>query len=190
MKNKIISKGLVIGIIVLFVGANIVPANTNTKHITVNNKNYTAEISDDTIYNLIGGVNISFGFSNDIRIEWWRVEDRNFTYPVEDGMVKINYTIRLQTKSNGFFILPRFAGLKSFLYFDGDVVLGGIGTWKKVKWTQFRPFIEDLYVESYPIPVLEDGYKFLTWNIAYGIRSIPLQWNISSNGIGFWAYFS
>ena len=193
MENKIISKGLVIGIIVLFLGTNIVPAAINTKNIIMNNKNYTTEISDDTVYNLIGGVNISFNFifmKPIIIIEWWRVEDRNFTYPVEDGMVKINYTIRLQTKSNGFFTLPRFAGLQSFLYYDGDVALGGKGTWKKVKWTQFQPVIEDLYVESYLIPVPEDGYKFLTCNVAYGIRSIPIHWNIISNGIGFWTYFS
>ena len=198
MKDKLLRKGIVLGIIVLFVGTNIVPANVNTKNIIANDKNYTAEISDDTIhYNLIGGVNISFDNfweKESIKIEYWFIPHpyRNFTYPVENGMVKINYTLLFQTWSDGFFLMRGLAWFQNILYdfIDGhDKAIGQNTTWRRVKWTDFTPYQEYLYVESYPIPVPENGHRFYLQSIALGIIPLPLKWKIEHDICSFSAYF-
>ena len=127
MREGLFRKGLVFAIIVLFVGASVFPSiSGNINNSNAKDKDLTAKITGDANNNLIGGINISC-VSRDkgiFKFDWWVAEDRNFTYPVTNGKVKVDYTFLLQTWSDGtFFFLPRVIFVIINIY-DGEKKLG------------------------------------------------------------------
>ena len=96
MINKYLKKGIVLGIILLFLGASTV-SGTNFD-IKNNSKN---EIITQN-YNLVGSVTTEC-YIDHVEVIWDIEEDRNFTYPIINGKVKLNYTFCWNAYSNDKF---------------------------------------------------------------------------------------
>jgi len=142
MKNELIRKGLVFGMVLLFVGTSVVSATIYTNQSKAKDNNNTVKIAEDTIYNLIGGVNVTFDFplvKGAVKWEWWKVNDRNFTYPITNGTVDVNYTIKLQAYSIGVFIIPRLVGLISTLFYPNEISRGSNWKFCFIKFTDVFP---------------------------------------------------
>ena len=205
MKNKIILKGLVLGIILLLTGTTIIPAHINTKQIKPRNMNSTITGTDEPIYNLIGGCNITYdfrGLPTAVKITWWVVPDRNFTYPIINGNVMINYSLKFQSYSNGFYLIPRLSLLSSFAYayYPDERKIGFDGAYIVVPFTKnFNDSgtVRYVVVESPPIqPPNITGSEIQTWNVATGITLPPVTigetkriW-LDDKRIDFWANFT
>jgi hypothetical protein len=210
MKNELIRKGLIFGMVLLFVGTSVVSAKINTNQNKAVDKDYTTSTTERTYYNLIGGVNITYDFRGTptvVKIEWWRAKDRNFTYPVKDGNVKINYTIELQSYSNGFFFVPRLSSLLTlaYAYYPEEKQIGAdfdfiiVPFWKSYGSPRSVKYI---FVESGPIPPPPpepNSTKSIikTWDVAMAIiiPAVTLgnrtsnKW-IDTCPIMFWANFT
>jgi len=211
-KINLIRKGLVLGVIILFIGTSIVPANLNTNQNKAVNKDNTTSTTEEKYYNLIGGVNITYGYRglpNVIKIEWWKNPDRNFTYPIINGKVSLNYTIEFQTYSNGIYFPPRLSGLVTagYIYYPypynetqfGTGVVGRIVPFWRAKG--FPKTVTFVSVQGYPnLPPpydLDNKSTIDTWNIAGAILMPRVIINNETralwpNGkeIHFWANFT
>ena len=147
MKNKLIIKGLVFGIIVLFIGTSVVAASINSNQNNAKDKDYTAHTASAPIYNLIGGVNITFGTPfrpHAVNFTWWKVTDRNFTFPITGNFINdVNYTFRIKANSTGFFILPRLVQVQTLcVYPSGSGSESGLIFF----WTRSPGFVKDITV--------------------------------------------
>jgi len=208
MKNELIRKGLVFGMVLLFVGTSVVSATIFPNQSKARDNNQTVKIAESTVYNLIGGVNISFDFHGTrpaVNFTWWINPDRNFTYPITNGKVNVNYTFEVQFYSIGVFFIPRFAGLISTLYYPENIMLGeGVAVDMVPFWQTKGDYDKFMYVEcDNPIPtpppdVNKTNTKFFTWNQAgaltitaeYGQNSyVKKFFHHSEREINFWATF-
>jgi hypothetical protein len=195
MKNKFIGKVIVFGIVILFIEMSIIPVNANTEQNKANNENPIVKTADHTVYNLIGVVNISFHspwkkppVKPPMKIEWRWEPDRNFTYPIHNGTVKVNYTLKVQISSDGLFFIPRLVMVITQLFL-ADIELGDAWFMTKV-WIQKLQIVKYLYVESSSILTPSNGTEFLVNNWVTVFTPIPPHFfNISNKIISFRADF-
>jgi len=106
MKNDLVKKGLVLGIILLFVGLSVIPSNAN---VVKNSSNSTVgRVNGDDYTNYLG--TIYFNFSRfSVNIGFKHPEDTNYTFPVVDGNYTLSFTVELNTTSEQKLLLPRGA---------------------------------------------------------------------------------
>jgi hypothetical protein len=190
-------KGLILGIIFLLFGASISVSAIQT-NIKNNLKKENNNIIDKKVITekkqsyIIGGINITLpaGTDNVPEIEWWKAEDRNFTYKIENGMVKVYCYLELRIKVDYFFFIPwlvvEFLSLRHRCQ-DEDIMLDwDIGG--KIVFCDPKPFKKSLYLESYDIipPPLECN-MFDVWIFGNAIHNLN-QWS-HSNYFNFWATF-
>jgi len=191
MKCRILKTGIVFGIVILFVGASVFPSiSGNINNINAKDKDSTAKITDDM--HLIGGIDIRCveSVGGGFNFDWWVAEDRNFTYHVCNGKVKVDYTFLLQTWSDAkFFFLPRLVFCVINIY-DGEKKLGEKSQWDTIESKDVYPEKFYLTVESYEIDVPPDGYKFLSVSIAIGFIYPFIFKEGDENVINFWGYFT
>jgi len=193
MEKGFFRKGIVLGIIVCFVGAGVFPSiSGNINNSNAKDKDSTAKITDDTIYNLVGGIRVSCvsRAEGNFKFDWWVAEDRNFTYPVTNGKVKVDCTFLLQTWSDApFFFLPRVVFVVSTVY-DGQKKLGEKLQWDIIILTDVQPKASYLTVETYEIDVPPDGNEFLSVSIAIGFIYPIFFIEGNEKAINFWGYFT
>jgi hypothetical protein len=179
MKNKIVIKGIIIGIILLLVGATVIPASTNKNQNRTKDNTFAVKTVNDQIDNLIGGVIVTFDYAakdSSVKFEWWKTIDRNFTYPIINGNVSVNYTIKLQAYAVGVYFIPRLLNMLSTLSYDVNTSRGSNWIkWKVVPFTLTTPGIEiNLHVETttpFPTPPSDPG-KNTTMMWAYTAVSV------------------
>jgi len=155
MKNKLIIKGLVFGIIVLFIGTSASATSINLNQNKAKDKDYTAPTTNAPIYNLIGGVNITFGTPGQphaVSITWWKVTDRNFIYPILPGnTICVNYTLRIRANSTGFFFIPRLVKVTTLCLPDkGNGSVSAIIPF----WRHSPGFDRNITVTCIPVSIL------------------------------------
>lgn len=185
MRN-ILLNSIIIGIIFLLVGTTVIPANMSKITTTTSDDSLLRETAHDHIYNLIGGVNITFDYAlkdTCVKIEWWKTPDRNCSYPIVNGNVSVNYTLKLQTYAVGVFALPRLASLFSTLFYDINTSRGSNGTsWNIVRYTDTIPG-KEIYVtvettHPFPTPPSDPGTNTTLmhiFSIASAFTIIPLR---------------
>ena len=106
MKNDLLKKGLVFGIILLFIGLSVISSNANV--VKKRSDPIVSEVCIDDYTNYLGTIHFNFSrFSLDIGFK--RPEDTNYTFPVVDGNYTLNFTVELNTISEKKLLLPRGA---------------------------------------------------------------------------------
>jgi hypothetical protein len=104
MRNDIVKKGLVIGIILLFIGISSMPTNANV--VKKNSNNIDSELNNSDYTNFLGTIYFNFSrFSVDIGFQQPEVTD--YIFPVIDGNYTLNFTVELNTKFEELMLLPR-----------------------------------------------------------------------------------
>ncbi len=155
---------LIIGILLLLIGTTIAPASNYTNKNTIDQKSKIKTL-DRRIYNLIGGVIVTFDYlmkDNSVKFQWWTTNNTNLSYPIINNNVSVNYTIKLQAYAIGVYFIPRLVKLLSTLYYDVNTSRGSSWTsWKIVRFTNTTPGIEEyVYVETttpFPTPPSDPG---------------------------------
>lgn len=106
MKNKLFRKGLVFGIILLFIGISVIPSNANV--VKKSNDPTVDQLNGDDYTNYLG--TIYFNFSRfSVEVGFKTPEDTNYTFPVINGKYTLNFTIELKAQSEQKLLLPRGA---------------------------------------------------------------------------------
>lgn len=188
MRNNILKKGLVLEIILLFLGAGAVSAaNFTITNNEIKNKNNIKETTLEKI-NYIGNVTIEYRWVRPI-FHWNIVEDRNFTYPIEDGKVKVNYSFEFDGYSSSLYILPWTTFYLFTLWYKDDLQK------VKLKWTvtpcgHITPHLKYIVMETEPIPppaANESSYK--AWIIPLTHKFLIPRFTFEDEVISFWASF-
>jgi len=104
MRNDIVKKGLVIGILLLFIGISSIPTNAN---VVKNNSNHIDnELNNSDYTNYLGTIYFNLArFSTDIGFEHPQVSD--YTFPVVDGNYTLDFTVELNITSEQKLLLSR-----------------------------------------------------------------------------------
>ncbi len=146
MKNKFWEKGLVFGIILLFIGMSVISSNAdvvrnrnNSPVVLVNSDNYT---------NYLGAIHFNLSrFSTDIGFEQSEVTD--YTFPVVDGNYTLDFTIELNITSEQTLLLSR-----------GVFTSAKISTNDSPIWKAFGiNFVRGEYVGAWTIQDIERNYN-------------------------------
>lgn len=104
IRSDIVKKGLVIGILLLFIGISSIPTNANVVKNNSNHNDNDLDISDYTNY--LGTIYFNLGrFSADIGFEQPEVTD--YSFPVVDGNYTLNFTVELNITSDQNLLLSR-----------------------------------------------------------------------------------
>ncbi len=117
MKTDVVRKSITISIIVLFIGAVLVHAEVNTQ-IREKNSIYQTmnEINSQNYTNFIGWINITWNnwYTNPLqnlgpKITLTPVSEnqRNYSFPVINGKVRMNFTALVTIDQIKYLILPR-----------------------------------------------------------------------------------
>jgi len=104
MENKFLKKGLVLGIILLFVGMSVISSNADV----VRNRNSppVGLINSDNYTNYLGAIHVNLSrFS--IGFEFVHPEETDFTFPVVDGNYTLNFDIELNITSEQRLLISR-----------------------------------------------------------------------------------
>jgi len=200
MKKNWIEKAVIIGIVLLFVGTSVVPASTNTNQSKAKDKDYAATITEEPTYNIIGGCNMTFDFpgkNTSVKCVWWLVNDRNFTYPIVNGNVSVNYTIVFQTYSVGIYLIPRLTWLTSSMYYPIDIMRGWNWTtviivpfWKV--YPGYKIFLNVKTTNPLPTPPPDQGKDYTTfwvWNDAEAFTIWPVHGYGEPARTNMWHYY-
>jgi hypothetical protein len=104
MRNDIVKKGLVIGILLLFIGISSIPTNAN---VVKNNSNHIdSKLNNSDYTNYLGTIYFNFSrFSVDIGFTHPEVTD--YIFPVVNGNYTLNFTVELNTKFEQIMLFPR-----------------------------------------------------------------------------------
>jgi len=120
VKNKLCEKGLVFGIILLFVGLCVIPSNAgvdkNSKHSTysqIYSNDYTNYLGD--IYFNFSRVSVDIGFKDP--------EEADYIFPVIDGNYTFNFTVEINITMQQKFLIPRGA------FTNAKILVGDIPVW-------------------------------------------------------------
>jgi hypothetical protein len=201
MKKSWIKKASVLGMIMLFVSAGLASAiNVDIKNPTIENKKYITEIAERQTYqgqNIIGELNILLT-KEAPEFEWWVAEDRNFTYPIINGNVKVNYTFVLKIKPGDIFLAPWATALALWLYrqSDGEFLAGDIGLDVRL-WKPEEGRTKYIPGESYSFPASPSEDNEFIAPLVVGCIQLPFIIKIilrkpeyvSWNSIPFWASY-
>ncbi len=146
MKNDLVKKGLVLGIILLFVGLSVIPSNAN---VVKNSSNSTVgRVNGEDYTNYLGTIYFNFSrFSVNVGFE--HPEDTDYTFLVVDGNYTLNFTVELNITSEQKLLLPR-----------GAFTYAKISTDDTPIWAAFGfNFVRGDYVGAWTIKDIERNYN-------------------------------
>ena len=124
MRNDIVKKLLVFGLILLFIGLSVIPSNANV--VKKSGDSIVSEVSIDDYTNYLGAIYFNFSrFSVDIGFK--HPEDTNYTFPVVDGNYTLNFTVELHTTSEQKLLLPRGAFTYAKISTDNTPIWAAFG---------------------------------------------------------------
>ncbi len=169
MKNIFWKKGLVLGIILLFIGMSVIPSNADV----VRNKNNSPVVlvNSDNYTNYLGAIYFNLSrFSTDIGFEHPEVTD--YTFPVVDGNYTLDFTIELNTTSEQKLLLLR-----------GVFTSAKISTNDSPIWVAYGiNFIRGEYVGAWTIQDIERNYNEPPIN---GAENVTLSIILRGRGFPF-----
>lgn len=146
MKNDLVKKGLVLGIILLFVGLSVIPSNANV--VNKSSVPMKGEISGDDYTNYLGAIHFNISrFSTDVGFE--HPEDTDYTFPVVDGNYTLNFTVELNITSEQTFLLSRGAFTYAKISTDDSPIWAAVGI----------NFVRGEYVGAWTIKDIERNYN-------------------------------
>jgi hypothetical protein len=124
MRNDIAKKGLVFGILLLFIGISSIPTNANVVKNSSNNTDIESSNNDYTNY--LGTINFNFSrFSVDIGFT--HPEETDYVFPVIDGNYTLNFTVELNTKFEEIMLFPRGVLTYAEIKTDDKLIWSAVG---------------------------------------------------------------
>ena len=106
MRNDLLKKGLIFGIILLFIGTNVIPTNANS--VKKLNEPLEDKLISDEYSNYLG--TIYFNFSRfSVNIGFKHPKDTEYIFPVVSGNYTLNFTVELNITSHQKLLLSRGA---------------------------------------------------------------------------------
>ena len=165
MKNDLVKKGLVLGIILLFVGLSVIPSNAN-----IVNKN-SASMESEVISNeYLGNINFNISrFSTEVGFE--HPEDTNYTFSVVNGNYTLNFTIGMDITSGEKLLLSRGAFTFAKISTDDSLIWKAVGI-NFVRGDFVGPWdIEDIERDFNDPPI--NGRENVTMSIILKGRGFP-----------------
>jgi len=146
MRNDIFKKGLVIGILLLFIGISSNPINANL--LKDNSNHIDNELNNSDYTNYLGTIYFNLArFSTDIGFEHPDVSD--YTFPVVDGNYTLNFTVELNITSEQKLLLSRG------VFTSAKISIGDSPIWKAFGIN----FIRGEYVGAWTIQDIERNYN-------------------------------
>ena len=104
MRSDIVKKGLVIGILLLFIGISSVPTNANS--VKSNSNPIGNELNNSDYTNYLGTIYFDLGrFSTNIGFEHPEITD--YTFPIVNSNYTLNFTVELNITSDQKLLLSR-----------------------------------------------------------------------------------
>jgi len=169
MRNDIVIKGLVIGILLLFIGlssistnANVIKNNSNPIDNELNNSDYT---------NFLGTIYINLErFSTDIGFEHPEITD--YTYPIVKGNYTLDFTVELNVTSNQKMLLSRG------VFTSAKISIGDSPIWNAYGINLIR----GEFVGAWTIKDIERNYNVPPIN---GQETVTLSVNLKARGFPF-----
>jgi len=169
MRNDIVKKGLVIGILLLFIGIISIPTNANL--VKSNSKIINNELINNDYTNYLGAIYLNLGrFSTDIVFEHPEVTD--YTFPVVDGNYTLDFTLELNITSEEKFLLSRG------VFTSAKISIGDSPIWKAFGIN----FIRGEYVGAWTIQDIERNYNEPPIN---GQETVTLSVILKARGFPF-----
>jgi len=169
MKNNLVKKGLVLGIIFLFVGLSVIPSNAN---VVKNSSNSTVgRVNGDDYTNYLGTIYFNFSrFSVDIGFT--HPEETDYIFPVINGNYTLNFTVELNTIFEQILLLPR-----------GAITYAKISTDDTPIWAAFGiNVIRGEFVGAWTIKDIERNYNDPPIN---GAENVTLSIILQGRGFPF-----
>ena len=166
MRNNIIKKGLIIGILLLFIGIISIPTNAN---LVKNNNNHIENMLINSDYtNYLGTIYINLGrFSTDVGFEHPEVTD--YIFPIVDGNYTLNFTVELYITSDQKLLLSRGVFTSAKISIDESPIWKAFGI----------NFIRGEHVGAWTIQDIERNYNEPPIN---GQDNIILSVNLKARG--------
>ena len=169
MKNCLYKKGLVFGIILLFIGMSVIPSNANV--VNKSSVPMKGEVSSDDYTNYLGAIYFNLSrFSVDVEFE--HLEDTDYTFPVIDGNYTLNFTVEFNTTSEQTLLLSR-----------GAFTYAKISTDDSPIWAAFGfNFVRGDYVGAWTIKDIERNYNDPPIN---GAENVTMEIILQGRGFPF-----
>ena len=169
MKSSYVKKSMVLAIILLIIGLGVFTSNA---HVVKNSSNSTVgQGNSDDYTNYLG--TIYFNVSRfSVEIGFTVPENRNYTFPVIDGMVKINFTIEFIAKLKQNLFFPRIALWHVKFSPDDDPHYWAIFNIHLIRRDYVLPIVLGNYSEDYnDYPF--NGMENVTFSIRLQGRGFP-----------------
>ncbi len=169
MRNDLLKKGLVFGIILLFIGLSVISSNANV--VKKSSDPMVSEVYIEDYTNYLGTMYFNFSrFSVDIAFE--HPEDTDYTFPVVEGNYTFNFTVELNTTSEQKMLLPRVALTYAKISTDDTPIWAAVGI----------NFIRGEFVGPWTIKDIERNYNEPPIN---GAENISLSIILRGRGFPF-----
>jgi len=181
MKNGLVKKGLVLGIILLFVGMSVVPTNASEEYILEKKQNNGSigTLSNVDPTNLLAMFNITWKKrcgppEIDIKCQ----PDNNYTYPEAAGWVSANFSVICNTWLATAVLIPRLSCFSISLWNkDDDIEYERITFYYFLNTGDTQPkrmyvFFEDIRLNTNGQP-LELHAWFKGWGFPFGLIRSP-----------------
>ncbi len=124
MKNDLVKKGLVFGIILLFIGLSVISSNANV--VEKSSDPTAGQMNDDDYTNYLGTIYFNFSrFSVDIGFR--HPEEINYTFPVINGNYTLNFTVGLNITSEQKLLFLRGAFTYAKISADDSPIWAAFG---------------------------------------------------------------
>jgi hypothetical protein len=124
MKNKLWKKGLVLGLILLFVGLSVIPSNANMNE---NSRNPTVgRVNSNDYTNYLGSISFNISrFSTEIGFK--HPDNKNYTFTVVNSTYILNFTVELNITSEQKLLLTRGAFTYAKISMDDSPIWAAFG---------------------------------------------------------------
>ncbi|KYK23720.1 hypothetical protein AYK21_02250 [Thermoplasmatales archaeon SG8-52-2] len=170
IKSDIVKKGLVIGILLVFISISCIPTNAN---VVENNSNHIDNDFINSDYtNYLGKISFNLGrFSSEIGFEHPEITD--YTFPVINGNYTLNFTVELNITSDQKLLLSRG------VFTSAKISIGDSPIWKAFGIN----FIRGEHVSAWTIQDIErnyiappiNGQETVTLSIILKARGFPFD---------------
>ncbi len=168
MKNNLLKKGLIFGIIILLIGTNVFPANT-INEIKSNDSMQYKFINDDYT-NYLGTIYFNFSrFSVDVGFK--HPKNTDYIFPVKSGNYTLNFTVELNITSQQQLFLARGALTYAKISTDDLPIWMAVGI-NAIRGEMIKAWtIKDVERDYYEPPI--NGMENVTLSIILQGRGFP-----------------
>ena len=170
IKIDIVKKGLVIGILLLFISISSIPMNANV--VKNNSYHIDSELINSDYTNYLGTINFNLErFSSEIGFEHPKITE--FTFPIINGNYTLNFTVELNVTSNQKLLLSRG------VFTSAKISIGNSPIWKAfginfIRGEHVGPWTIQDIDRNYNEPPI-NGQETVTLSVILKARGFPFD---------------